>query len=401
MTSHLEGFACCAGTWPIAAAWAIIMDGGIIMGGASLPLARGPAGLAPAWPTAAAVKAAVSAFSASDFFCPGFLKHWMGGTRLWPEGLFASKPSAVTPITPSPTTSSKSVMGTNAHSQGGVSGSRPRDAGFCSPLFSQPKVLADCLSALKSPRTRSASVPAAPLTISFHRWKPNFRSSRSSGLVAPSSPLGKTAQMAARHLRPHRQARTPVVGCSSIALFRFSFSSRSLVLLLTFGALGSSLVVQRFSQAMSRCRSAANSISARTPPRGRTSSGSFRRPLRLRRRRLRLLLLRRRLRLRLFGFSAFWTSGGSLLESHTRCEIMSHMFRHRPSSGKDCMMTCHWLRTQSLKRFASTTAARLSQHKNWARYRFGAQSYAVRSVVLPNRSTSWVFSNQSDNNDCG
>mmetsp|Transcript_78476 Transcript_78476/g.155464 ORF Transcript_78476/g.155464 Transcript_78476/m.155464 type:complete len:200 (-) Transcript_78476:489-1088(-) len=193
--------------------------------------------------------------------------------------------------------------------------------------------------------------------------------------------LGRIALMAERHLRPHRQALQPVLGWVSIAWRRFLLSARSWLLPLLKTWAGSSLVVQRDSHARSRCRFAAFSTSR---PRSNLArplslpSGLHRRrcpsTLRLfssRRRRLRLRLLRHS-RLRLRG--AFSGGHGSLLLSHVRCWTASRKSRQSPSSGNVCIMAGQLPRTQSLNRFASTIAARLSKQRNCARCRFGAQS---------------------------
>mmetsp|Transcript_40037 Transcript_40037/g.124773 ORF Transcript_40037/g.124773 Transcript_40037/m.124773 type:complete len:305 (-) Transcript_40037:631-1545(-) len=295
-------------------------------------------------------------------------------------------------------TNRRSETGTNDQSAGGVPGSMPR-GGACSARESQPKVFAVWWSAVKSPRTRSQSLPRAHLATSFQRTAPSFRASTSVGAAALSRPLGRMAVIAERHLRAHRQALQPVLTFISMACLRSK--ARPLSWLRSCWKLcpGSSLVVQRPSQARSRWRFAANSMSrarsrcalslasSSSDPRRRLRP-SLRLRLRLRWRRLLLLRL---LRLRFRGGGS-----GSLALSQTLLRMCSRNSRQSPSSGKVCMIAGQLPRTQSLKRFASTTAARFSRQRNCARCRLGAQSYAVRIGKLAYRSSSRDLSNHSE-----
>mmetsp|Transcript_10019 Transcript_10019/g.31176 ORF Transcript_10019/g.31176 Transcript_10019/m.31176 type:complete len:322 (-) Transcript_10019:716-1681(-) len=191
--------------------------------------------------------------SFSRFFLSkvGFLKHFARPMRLWPEGLSAKMPSAVMPTRPSAMTRNKSQTGTKDQSAGGVPGSRPRETA-ASALASQPKVFAVWWSARKSPSTRSPSLPWAHFTMSFQRWVPIFRTSKSESDAALSSPLGSTAVMAERHFLAQRQARQPILGCISMAWRRFFSRPFSLPLSWWNWWPGSSLVLQRLSHARSR-----------------------------------------------------------------------------------------------------------------------------------------------------
>mmetsp|Transcript_21052 Transcript_21052/g.44909 ORF Transcript_21052/g.44909 Transcript_21052/m.44909 type:complete len:209 (+) Transcript_21052:568-1194(+) len=207
--------------------------------------------------------------------------------------------------------------------------------------------------------------------------------SRSVSCAALSIPLGRMAEIADRHFRPHLQARISVLGCVSMAL-RWSLFWTFCWPGSTYRARSwSSLVVQRVSQARSRWswpRLRSNMLPKR-PPSSPSASPRRRRLLDLLRsrprRRLPLLLLRRlllRLRLLFEALGGGGSGAGSMLLSQSRLAMASRRSLQRPSSGKVCIMAGQLPRTQSLKRFASATAARFSKQRKCARKRFGAQS---------------------------
>mmetsp|Transcript_138899 Transcript_138899/g.443498 ORF Transcript_138899/g.443498 Transcript_138899/m.443498 type:complete len:301 (-) Transcript_138899:542-1444(-) len=104
-------------------------------------------------------------------------------------------PSAVMPTRPSPTTKSKSDIGTNAHSANG-SEQRRGPAMRSGSAWKSAKPLA---ASSPAPSTSSAT----HFAMSFHMTYANFRTSASVAGTAASSPEGSTAATAVRHLRPH------------------------------------------------------------------------------------------------------------------------------------------------------------------------------------------------------
>mmetsp|Transcript_14369 Transcript_14369/g.41944 ORF Transcript_14369/g.41944 Transcript_14369/m.41944 type:complete len:248 (-) Transcript_14369:254-997(-) len=93
-----------------------------------------------------------------------------------------------------------------------------------------------------------------------------------------------------------------------------------------------------------------------------------------------------------FGMGALPLSSGSSV--HTLFESIARSSRQSATSGNTSRTSCQSPRTQSHCRFASASVARFSKHRNWARKRFGEQSYAVRSAGVANTPRSCDFSYQ-------
>mmetsp|Transcript_49963 Transcript_49963/g.139983 ORF Transcript_49963/g.139983 Transcript_49963/m.139983 type:complete len:264 (+) Transcript_49963:331-1122(+) len=81
--------------------------------------------------------------------------------------------------------------------------------------------------------------------------------------------------------------------------------------------------------------------------------------------------------------------------SHTRSWSRSRNARHMPSSGNASRMPDQVARTHPSLRFASARSTRFKRHRNCARMRFGAQSYAVRTEGPLKSSRSWLPPNQA------
>mmetsp|Transcript_48006 Transcript_48006/g.104493 ORF Transcript_48006/g.104493 Transcript_48006/m.104493 type:complete len:204 (-) Transcript_48006:963-1574(-) len=105
-------------------------------------------------------------------------------------------PSAVIPTRPSPMVRKRSDIGMYAHSA-------EESCAEASPL--------------KRGMHCSISEPLAQATRSFHIAFASFRTSGSSGLTAPSKPLGKIAAIANLHLTAQRLAGLPVLASFRIA----------------------------------------------------------------------------------------------------------------------------------------------------------------------------------------